>query len=131
MVLLMKNERGFTLLETLVAFVILSLSLGIILQILSVSTRTNLSVEMHQKAMAVAQNQLELEIARLELTDGEERGEFEDHMSWRSEVQRYEFPDPEGRVNDQIQAYLIEVIVSWGNTEEQSLRLSTIRLQRQ
>ncbi|GGK84848.1 type IV pilus modification PilV family protein [Amphritea balenae] len=127
----MNAERGFTLLETLVAFAILSLSLGIILQIFSLSAQTSRSVEIQQRALAIAQSQIDQELAQLQLNEGEDRGRVDERFSWSSEIRRYQFPDQEGRINDQIQAYRITVSVRWDDSSEQALSLSTIRLQRQ
>lgn len=124
------GEQGFTLLETLVAFVILTLSLGVVLQIVSLSTRTSIRVADQHQALQLAQNLIDYELAQRQLEALSRSGETE-QMRWESEVETYLFPDQELIINDSLQPYRISVSVFWSDNPEQSLTLSTVRLQRQ
>ena len=86
------GEQGFTLLETLVAFVILTLSLGVVLQIVSLSTRTSIRVADQHQALQLAQNLIDYELAQRQLEALSRSGETE-QMRWESEVETYLFPD--------------------------------------
>jgi general secretion pathway protein I len=77
-----QSQRGFSLLEILVAFTILALSLGVLMQIFSGSLRnTELS---HDQAQAVALAQSLLASAGVEapLAAGESAGTLDDRYSW-------------------------------------------------
>lgn len=123
-------EQGFTLMETLVAFVILTVSLGVVLQIVSLSTRTSIRVADQHRALQLAQNQIDYELAQRQLVVLSRAGNA-GPMRWKSEVERYEFPDQARIINDSLQPYRISVSVFWSDNPEQSLNLSTVRLQRQ
>lgn len=76
------RQRGFSLLEVLVAFTILALSLGVLMQIFSGSLRnTELS---HDQAQAVALAQSLLASAGVEapLAAGESAGTLDDRFNW-------------------------------------------------
>lgn len=135
-----RREKGFSLLEVLVAFVVLSLSLGIILQIFSLSTRTTRTSEVYQQALLVAESKMAELLAQQFIEPGRDDGWFDDRvhdgvmldMQWQTEVSAYEFPDDPPVDNPVLQPYLIEVSVSWGDTDSgQNVSLSTIRLERQ
>jgi len=133
------KEKGFSLLEVLVAFVVLSLSLGIILQIFSLSTRITRTAETYQQAVLIAESKMGELLAQEFIEPGRDDGSFDDRvhdgemmdMQWQTEVSDYEFPDDPTVDNPALQPYLIEVSVSWGDDDGQNVTLSTIRLERQ
>ncbi len=90
------REKGFTLLEILVAFVVLALSLTVIFQIFSRGTRNLSLANDYNRAIIVAQNQL----ARLNGVDkiepGESSGVTEDGIRWHRVITEYEETENDG-----------------------------------
>lgn len=134
-----RSEKGFSLLEVLVAFVVLSLSLGIILQIFSLSTRITRTAEVYQQAVLIAESKMAELLAQKFIEPGRDDGSLNDQihdgvmadMQWQTEVTDYQFPDDPPVDNLALQPYLIEVSVSWGTGDGQNITLRTIRLERQ
>lgn len=134
-----RKEKGFSLLEVLVAFVVLSLSLGIILQIFSLSTRITRTSETYQQAVLIAESKMAELLAQKFIEPGRDDGFFDERehagvmpeMQWQTEISAYEFQDDPAVDNPSLQPYLIEVSVSWGAGGGQNVNLSTIRLERQ
>ncbi|MEH6576284.1 MAG: prepilin-type N-terminal cleavage/methylation domain-containing protein [Amphritea sp.] len=134
-----KSEKGFSLLEVLVAFVVLSVSLGIILQIFSLSTRITRTAETQQQAVLLAESKMAELLSEQFIEPGRDNGAFDDRvhegvmadLRWQTEVSEYEFPDEPPVDNPSLVPYLIEVSVSWGDAEGQEITLSTVRLELQ
>jgi len=120
------TSRGFTLIEVLVAFVILAFSLGALFSLFSGSLRSVRLGEDYAQATALAQAQL----ARIDadgLTGiGVETGETEDRYRWSLEAAPMQ--DWESAAgNGEFQPLSVTVAVSWGALERRSVVLSTIR----
>lgn len=127
-----RSQSGFTLLEVLVAFVIMAMILGVLLNLNSVALDTTSRAEQRQQALMLAQSQLDKVLANPRLQQGRDSGRFDDErFEWEVRVRRFEFPD---QVQDQEQEvnpaepYEIELSVYWGR--DQSLTLNTLRLVR-
>lgn len=122
------GQRGFTLLEVLVAFVVLALMLGTVLQLNSLALDTTSRAGDRQLALMLAQSQLERVLAEQELRLGVQRGRFEDErFEWELEVRRFEFPDWDpGADQAAPEPYEIAISVYWDRTRQ--LSLSTLRL---
>lgn len=124
-------QGGFTLLEVLVAFVILALVMGVLTRILSLSMRSLQAAEHYQQALQLAESQLAEVGARLTARRNEHlQGNFQPPYRWEAEIEPYEFAnqslsaEPTSRVSPR----LIRVKVSWGEQSAQQVTLSTIRL---
>jgi len=124
-------QGGFTLLEVLVAFVILALVMGVLTRILSLSMRSLQSAGHYQQALQLAESQLAEVGARLTARRNQRlQGKFQEPYSWEAEIEPYEFAnqslsaEPSSRVSPR----LIRVTVSWGERSAQQVTLSTIRL---
>jgi general secretion pathway protein I len=120
------NQQGFTLLEVLVAFVILALSLGVILQIFSLTMRTTDSASVRQQALLLAESRL-AELSTLnELRSGRDGGRIDARFDWTSQVERFEFPGQDPGLDTLQVPYKIDVWVHWDGN--QRLGLTTLRL---
>jgi len=127
---LRRRARGFTLLEVLVAFVLLAAMLGVVMNLNALALDTTARAAERQEALLLAQSRLERVLALRELRQGRETGRFEDErFEWEVRVRRFEFPDSDGALEDSIaEPYEIEISVYWG--QGQSLTLNTLRLVR-
>ena len=123
------TSRGFTLIEVLVAFLILAFSLGALLSLFSGSLRSVRLGEDYAHATALARAQL----ARIDADgiagQGIDAGETEDGYRWQMEFKP--LPEPAARFGGgEFEALAVTVTVSWGALDNRSLLLSTVRLAR-
>ncbi|MGB2130714.1 MAG: type IV pilus modification PilV family protein [Marinobacterium sp.] len=122
------GQTGFTLLEVLVAFVLLAMMLGVILNLNSSAMDTTARASDRLLALMLAQSELDRVLAEPELRLGTLRGDSEDdRFEWELEVSRFEFPDTDpGLDSGAPEPFRIDINVNWDRN--QSLSLSTLRL---
>jgi general secretion pathway protein I len=122
------SEDGFSLLEVLVAFAILSISLGVLLQVFSGGLRNAALSEEYTYAVLHAESLLAAVGREDELIEGIEAGEIDETYSWRLTVTPYvedEFNQDDFEVNP----YWVVMEVFWGSDERRrSVVLETLRL---
>jgi general secretion pathway protein I len=120
-------EAGFTLVEVLVALVVLTISLSAIAALASSSLRTGLYVERHLSEVETAQAILAALPARNELTDGSKTG-VTGNYRWRIDAE----PFPANSIGNgkptrwSPQRIVVSVQAPTGET----LRIETVRLQK-
>jgi len=121
------RQSGFSLLEVLVAFAILSMSLGVLYQAFSNSLRNVGTSGDYTRAMIIAEARLAEVMAEVPLNVGSDQGEVDNRYQWKTMVQRYDYTG-ENIVSEFI-PYQVEVVVSWqdGKTTRQ-YDLTTLRL---
>ena len=122
-----RAERGFTLLEVLVAFTIFAIVLAAVMQIFSTGTRNAEVSRSYVLALAEAQMQLARLGIEQPLIVGEESGELDNGMRWRRVVAPHDVGEvvPEGLPV----AFDVAVSVSWRDGgRERRVSLSTLRL---
>lgn len=123
--------RGFSLLEVLVAFIILSLALSVLMRIFSGGLGNIGAAEHYSRAVAIAESQLAAAGVESPLTEGEYTGEAENGYTWRTSMQRYDAgTQPLEGVVLPVDLYRVEVTVNWDNTATipRTLRLVTLRV---
>ncbi len=120
--------RGFTLLEVLVAFLVLSLSLGVIMQILSLSARNTHAAENRQHALILAESKMAELLAEPELFTGSRRGEFNGKYRWEADSGVWEFPDTDSGISYQLIPYRVTLDVLWSEAPGHRIRLSSVQL---
>jgi general secretion pathway protein I len=81
-----RGERGFALLEILVAFLILALGLGAILVGVSVAMRSDTKTQTSRSILRVAQSRLEAAGLTEVLISGHQEGRVGSTYSWRQTV---------------------------------------------
>lgn len=77
-----RRQLGFSLIEVLVAFSILALSLGVLMQIFSRASLTTTASAQYSRAAGLASARLEAVGAAIPLEPGSVTGEPEDGMAW-------------------------------------------------
>lgn len=127
-------ERGFSLLEILVAFSILALSLGVLFQIYSRGSNVTALSRDYSQALIVAQSQLAALNLTRKITLGEESGLSKSGIKWQRRLFANEEEQNAGiAFNQKYQLINVEVVVHWEtlgrphNFTLKSLRLAEIR----
>jgi general secretion pathway protein I len=124
-----RQQRGFTLIEILVAFMILALSLSVIFRIFSGGLRNVALAEDYARAVLVAESQLSAIGVSEPLELGVTYGEWNTRFRWERVVDQYLPWEQEKELAAPILAYLVTVNVDWehaGHTRQ--ITLSSIRL---
>mgnify|MGYP001765717663 CR=1 FL=1 len=132
----MKRSRGFSLLEILVAFTILALSLGVAMQIFSGAMRNADIVRDQAEATALAQTLLAGAGTETPLGPSESSGALADRFRWQLSVVPFDEghrPGTSGNVSaaTQITLWRVTASVSWDSGDgdrERNVALSTLRV---
>ncbi|MDD2659000.1 MAG: type II secretion system protein [Methylococcales bacterium] len=127
----MNKQQGFSLLEILIAFSILALSLGILLKIFSAGVNTAVVAEDYTAAVQIAESLMAKTGVETPLQNGQDSGLENDKYHWLVEVSPIVF-NPEDIDATAITAALfkVKVIVSWGddNANDRRIELTTLKL---
>jgi general secretion pathway protein I len=131
-----KFSRGFSLLEVLVAFVILALILGVLMQIFSGGLRNASRVDEYQQAMLLGQSKLASIGIEMPLKISESNGEFDAVYRWHVSIRPYlvaptQTSDQTGLPVPILPVSLLEVEIQvlWGGSNQpRSASLKTLRL---
>jgi general secretion pathway protein I len=121
-------EAGFTLVEIIVALAILSISLGLLLNVISSGMWRSSQAQNLSEANSLAQSLLARVGADLPIEPTQRVGEFASGFRWRLSIEPY------GSSVDREQwptgAYMVTAQVLWGadQANERSVTLSTLRL---
>jgi len=130
-----RAHRGFTLLEILVAFVVLAAGVGVLYRTFSAGLRNVDAVAGYSEAISLAAAKLDSLGLEQPLVEGDESGTTEDRrFSWQVAVQPYTPPDstpdqPNGLIA-QNQLLRATVTITWNESADhkRSIALSTVRL---
>jgi general secretion pathway protein I len=125
------KQLGFSLLEILIAFSILALSLGILLKIFSAGVNTAEVAEDYTAAVQIAQSLMAKTGVETPLQADQSSGLENEKYHWLVEVIPFEF-NPDSVEPTAIKAvfFKVKVIVSWGddNTDDRQVKLTTLKL---
>jgi len=124
-------RNGFTLLEVLVAIMILGISLGAILQQFALASRAGAASYDATLATIHAREMLE-ELKMLpELYEGIEQGKFDDGFEWETSVELYlydEFEEQQVFEDINYETYRLSVVVFWRyGSRERQVGLETLK----
>jgi len=119
------SEAGFTLLEVLVAFAILAISLGVLIPVFSGTLGRQAALADQKTATMLAQSKLDTVGSEIPLTDGASDGAFSNGFTWHVEVAPYKFE----YTSRFVMPKLVTLTVRWpAKNGPRSLTLKTIRL---
>ena len=125
-----RHAAGFTLLEVLVAFIILALTLSVIMRVFSGGLRNVGAADDYSRALLLAQSRLaELSVQPQE---GEAGGDIDEKFRWRSAIHAWTNPvaAPSQRAQTlPVKLMEIKVWVAWGEDgAAREINLSTLQL---
>jgi len=128
----LRRSRGFTLIEVVVAFVLLTLVLATSFEIFSTGFARAALLEDESRALLIAQSRLATAGVEENLKEGETRGESEDRrFQWTVSVKRSDEGTEPGKPAPSVyQLYRIDVVVAWQGADDRhrQLALSTLGL---
>jgi general secretion pathway protein I len=124
------RQRGFTLIEIVVAFAILALGLGIAMQIAGGAMRNARQAATRTDAALYAQSLLDSVGVGERLEEGDSSGDFNEQFHWNLAAEKYEVESetPLEPGMAPVQLYRLELRVSWeaGGKEQEAL-FTTLR----
>jgi general secretion pathway protein I len=123
------RQRGYSLIEVLVAFCILAMALTVLLKIFSAGLRNVDAAGEYARAVSIAEAELTvpgiLEPLQPGITQGEEDGGY----GWVRDVSEFRPANRPDYSGAPIPPYLIVVDVTWSaGRGERSVRLETVRI---
>lgn len=124
-----RQQLGFTLIEVLVAFMILAMSLSVIFRIFSGGLHNVAISEDYAQAMLVAEAQLASAGLDEPLLDGVTAGEWDTRFRWQRVVEPYRPWEQDKALAVPLQAYRVTISVDWSDAgQTRQVTLSSVRL---
>ncbi len=127
-----RSQSGFTLLEIVVAFVVLSLVLSVVFEVFSTWLARTASLGERSQALAIAQSKLAGVGLEDAVKEGETRGESADRRyRWTLRIERYgQAPDAGAPIQSTYSLYRAQSSVRWvgGDGIEQAIELAGLHL---
>ena len=124
-----KNCQGMTLIEVLVAFIVLSITMAVIMRIFSGGMRNARLAESYSRAVFLAESKMAAVGLERPLIPGEDSGKVGGEMQWRVSVTPAE---EDAATNTQlmpVRLYLVRVTAAWGEDgRERQVELTSLRL---
>lgn len=124
-----KKCQGMTLIEVLVAFVVLSVTMAVIMQIFSGGMRNARLAESYSRAVFLAESKMAAVGLERPLIPGQDSGEVGGNMQWRVSVTPAE---DDATTNTQlmpVRLYLVRVTTAWGEDgRARQVELTSLRL---
>ncbi len=129
----LSGQTGFSLLEILIAFSILSLSLGILLNIFSGGVKTAITAEDYTVAVQIAESLIAKTGTEIPIKDHQSTGDQNEKYHWSLDIRPYtitgENIDPK---NASAELYKVNATVEWGDGDDASdnrqLQIATLKL---
>ncbi len=122
-------SQGFSLLEILVAFVMMGLVVGTLLQLFGSSMRNVALSDEYSFAVQVAESRLQAVGSEIKVEQGIERGSEEGTpYHWVVEMEPVELHEDQDDFSLSVQPYRVSVIVTWdGDGRKRQFALSSLR----
>jgi len=126
-----RQQRGFSLIEILVAFMILAMSLTVIFRIFSGGLRNVALSEDYARAVLVAESQLSAIGVSEPLERGVTSGVWDARFRWERVVEQYQPWEQDKALLAPLLAYTVTVKVDWAHAgRTRQIKLSSVRLKK-
>lgn len=124
-----KNCQGMTLIEVLVAFIVLSVTMAVIMQIFSGGMRNARLAEGYSRAVFLAESKMASVGLERPLMPGEDSGQVGGEMQWRVSITPAEDDATTNAQLMPVRLYQVRVTASWGDDgRERQVQLTSLRL---
>ncbi len=131
----MKNRKasssgvgGFTLLETLVALVVLAITLSVVMELFSGGLRSARLSKDYTRAALYGREKMEEILSAKSLEEGKSEGDLKEGFRWKAVVSRLEPPEEEAEKTP-FHIYRVRLSILWGDQgKEKSFDLSTMKI---
>lgn len=124
-----KKNRGMTLIEVLVAFVVLSLTMAVIMQIFSGGMRNARMAASYSRAVFLAESRLAAVGVERPLAAGEESGQAGRELRWQVIVTPFEVDGATDQPMMSMRLYQVRARVGWSEDGgERQVELVSLRL---
>ncbi len=129
MVRVSPRQHGFSLIEVLVAFMILAMALTVIFRIFAGGLRNVSLSQDYARAELLAESQMSAVGLDEPLQAGVTGGDWGERFNWERTIDEYQPWSDRRRLNAEVRAYRITVKVSWQHSGGHSeVVLSSVRL---
>ncbi|MGV6808345.1 MAG: type IV pilus modification PilV family protein [bacterium] len=123
-----RAQQGFSLLEILVAFVIMGLVVGGILQLFGSSMRSVALSEEYSYAVQLAESKMALVGTEFTVETGTQSGQTNDKYQWAINFQPTEFTYPDGAPPARLFPYQVAVVITWqSGSKTRQYQLDSLR----
>lgn len=124
------NQQGFSLLEILVAFSILAVSLSIILNVFASGLNSANTTEQYTQAVQIAQSLMAKTGVETPLQTSQSSGSINDKYRWQIIIQPFVTNVEAINTLTTVNFFKVKVIVTWGEdaTQQRQLKLVTLKL---
>jgi prepilin-type N-terminal cleavage/methylation domain-containing protein len=111
----MNNDKGFSLIEALVAITILGITLGVIMSLFSGAMRSVAASDEHSKALLFAKKGMEDAMLMKDIQLGTEEGSFGRGYTWERTITPLDASEEEEFINESppFNLYEVEIRVKW------------------
>lgn len=134
-----RSNAGFTLLEVVVAFVLMAGAVGALLRLFGTGIQSADIADQYSKAVTLAESRLAQATTEGEVQPGDKSGEWEGTpFKWRETITEFPDPVPPDPTQPQnlarVQLLQVSVEVSWGEAgasirdTPRTVRLTTLKL---
>lgn len=123
------KQRGFTLLEVLVAFVVMGLVVGTLLQLFGASMRSVALSDEYSFAVQVAESRLAAVGSEIKVEQGDVAGEEKGSgYHWNVSMEPLKADEKTEKLQVALQMYRVDVAVTWKSSEKpREFHLSSLR----
>ena len=122
------DDRGFALIEVLVAFTIAATTLAVLFQLFSTDLQSIDRADAYARATLLAESRLDSIGVAEPLAPGMLAGRFDDRFSWKVAIERF-VPDDESAAPSASVLYHVHVTVLWRDgPADSAVSLDTLRM---